>query len=66
MTAPALADDALRIYKRLLRYAAPHWGMFLIGVVGMALFAASDASLAYLTTKFLQGAFVKPNPEILV
>jgi ATP-binding cassette, subfamily B, bacterial MsbA len=66
LTAPALADDALRIYKRLLRYAAPHWGMFLIGVVGMALFAASDASLAYLTTKFLQGAFVQPNPKILV
>jgi subfamily B ATP-binding cassette protein MsbA len=66
LTAPALADDALRIYKRLLRYAAPHWGMFLIGVVGMALFAASDASLAWLTTKFLQGAFVKPNPKILV
>ena len=34
--------------------------MFSIGVIGMALFAASDASIAWLTTKFLEGAFVKP------
>ena len=59
-------DDALGIYRRLLRYAAPHWAMFSIGVIGMALFAASDASLAWLTTKFLEGAFVKPNPRILI
>ena len=59
-------DDALGIYRRLLRYAAPHWAMFSVGVVGMALFAASDASLAWLTTKFLEGAFVKPNPRILI
>ena len=44
-------DDALGIYRRPLRYAAPHWAMFSVGVVGMALFAASDASLAWLTTE---------------
>jgi subfamily B ATP-binding cassette protein MsbA len=65
LTAPALADDALRIYKRLLRYAAPHWGMFMIGVVGMTLFAASDASIAWLVQKFLYGAFVKADPRVL-
>jgi subfamily B ATP-binding cassette protein MsbA len=66
LAAPALADEAFRIYRRLLRYAAPYWPMFSIGVVGMALFAASDASLAWLTTRFLEGAFVKPNPKVLV
>ena len=65
MTAPALVDDAFSIYRRLLRYAAPHWGMFLIGVIGMALFAASDASIAWLTQKFLYGAFVQADHKVL-
>jgi subfamily B ATP-binding cassette protein MsbA len=39
--------------------------MFLIGVCGMILFAASDASLAYLVKVFLNGAFISRNPQIL-
>ena len=39
--------------------------MFLIGVVGMAMFAASDAALAWLVQKFLNGAFVKRDTSIL-
>ncbi|MFI4889974.1 MAG: lipid A export permease/ATP-binding protein MsbA, partial [Steroidobacterales bacterium] len=53
------------IYKRLLRYARPHIGAFSIGVCGMILFAASDASLAYLVKVFLNGAFISKNPQIL-
>jgi len=53
-----LSDDALRIYKRLLGYARPHWGMFAIGVVGMVMFAASDAALVWLVKEFFKGAFV--------
>ena len=36
---PAPAD-ALAVYRRLLRYAWPHRGQFLIGVLGMVMFAA--------------------------
>lgn len=57
--------DARKVYRRLLAYARPHLGMFLIGMVGMAMFAATDASLAWLVKVFLGGAFVKPNPAIL-
>ena len=32
-----LTQDAWRVYKRLLGYARPHLGMFMIGVVGMLL-----------------------------
>jgi len=39
--------------------------MFLIGVVGMAMFAASDAALAWLVQKFLNGAFVERDTRIL-
>jgi subfamily B ATP-binding cassette protein MsbA len=58
-------DDAGRIYRRLLGYAKPHWGMFLIGVVGMTMFAASDAALAWLVKEFLNGAFVERDIRIL-
>ena len=53
------------IYKRLLRYARPYAGVFAIGVCGMLLFAAMDASLAYLVKVFVNGAFITKHPEIL-
>ena len=53
------------IYRRLLRYARPYVGVFMIGVVGMLLFAATESALAYLVKEFLNGAFVEKNPKIL-
>ena len=58
-------DDPGRVYRRLLGYARPHLGMFSIGVLGMALFAATDSALAYLVKVFLGGAFVDPDPDVL-
>jgi len=63
--APVQVDDAGRVYRRLLGYARPHMGMFSIGVLGMALFAATDSALAYLVKVFLGGAFVDPDPKVL-
>jgi subfamily B ATP-binding cassette protein MsbA len=57
--------DSWSIYRRLLKYARPHLGVFLIGVLGAILFAASNAALAYLVKKFLNGAFVVKNPSVL-
>ena len=56
--------DSWSIYRRLLRYARPYVGVFLIGVVGMVLFAASQWALAYLVKTFMSGAFVKRDPAI--
>jgi subfamily B ATP-binding cassette protein MsbA len=47
-----------------LRYAKPYVGVFLIGVLGMILFAASQWALAYLVKTFMSGAFVKKDPAI--
>jgi subfamily B ATP-binding cassette protein MsbA len=63
---PALDASGLRIYLRLLAYARPHWGMFLIGVVGMVLFAAVDIGFAALVKKFVDGAFEVRDPRMLV
>jgi len=42
------AGDAWSIYRRLLKYAKPYAAVFLVGVMGSILFAASNAALAYL------------------
>ncbi len=41
---------AREVYRRLLRYARPHRGMYLIGVLGMGLYASSDL----ITIKFVK------------
>src|SRR6266403_5784090 len=59
------AGDSWASYRRLLKYAKPHAGVFLIGVMGSILFATSNAALAYLVKKFLNGAFLVKNPAVL-
>jgi ATP-binding cassette, subfamily B, bacterial MsbA len=39
---PPTTLEARVVYRRLLGYARPHLGMYLIGVLGMALYAGSD------------------------
>ncbi len=58
-------DGPFRIYKRLIAYARPYTGMYMVGVLGMLLFAATESALAYLVKTFLNGAFITRNPEIL-
>jgi ATP-binding cassette, subfamily B, bacterial MsbA len=43
-----------QVYRRLLSYARPHLGMFLIGVLGMALFAATDGTFAFFVNEFMK------------
>jgi subfamily B ATP-binding cassette protein MsbA len=63
---PPITAGGLKIYLRLLAYAKPYWAMFLLGVFGMALFAAVDTGLAWLVKQFLDGAFVERNESVLV
>jgi subfamily B ATP-binding cassette protein MsbA len=58
------AADGWSIYRRLLKYAKPYTGVFLIGLLGAILFATSNATLVYLVKTFLNGAFVNRNPKI--
>jgi len=62
---PPITASGLKVYRRLLGYAVPHWPMFLLGVFGMALFAAVDTGLAWLVKEFLDGAFVERNEDVL-
>jgi len=53
-TPPPDASTA-KVYRRLLGYARPHRGMFMIGVVGMVLFSATDGAFVYFVQKFIKG-----------
>ena len=50
---PQAIIEPAKVYRRLLAYARPHLGMFMIGVAGMALFAAMDSAMAWLVKVFL-------------
>jgi len=53
-TPPPDASTA-KVYRRLLGYARPHRGMFMIGVVGMLLFSATDGAFVWFVQKFVKG-----------
>jgi subfamily B ATP-binding cassette protein MsbA len=57
--------SAARTYRRLLGYARPHLGLFGIGVLGMLLYAATDAGLTWFIKYFLKYAFVNPDPRVV-
>ena len=63
---PPLNASGLRTYLRLLAYARPHWRKFLLGVVGMILYAAVDTGFAVLVKKFVDGAFEVRDQRMLV
>ncbi len=56
----------MRIYLRLLSYARPHWPMFMLGVLGMVMFAAVDTGMAWLVKEFLDGAFTERDQGVLM
>jgi ATP-binding cassette, subfamily B, bacterial MsbA len=53
-SAPIPVASPAQIYRRLLSYARPHLGMFLIGVLGMVLFAATDGAFAFFVKEFME------------
>ena len=56
---------ALQTYRRLLGYLQPHKGTFAVGVLGMAIFAATDAGWAAFVKFFLDGTFVDRDPRMV-
>lgn len=61
----AATTGGTRVWLRLLGYARPHWGLFLLGVLGMVLYAAVDTGLAWLVKRFIDGTFVERSDAML-
>jgi subfamily B ATP-binding cassette protein MsbA len=60
-----MPSGALRTYRRLIGYLKPHRGMFSLGVLGMVIFAISDAGWAAFVKFFLDGTFVNKDPRMV-
>lgn len=65
MNSAPRAVDAVAVYRRLVGYARPYWGMFLVGVLGMVMYAAVSTITAWFVKKFLNAAFLTQNLSVL-
>lgn len=54
------------VYKRLLRYSASYWKIFLIAIIGMVVIAISELSFAKFVEPMLDGTFGKRDPVIIM
>ena len=60
-------QHAWSVYGRLLRYARPYVGMYLLGVLGMMMYAGTDLLIIYFTRSFLQNSIaLEHNPRVLM
>ena len=53
------------VYKRLLRYSAPHWRVFVCAILAMVVFAASESTIAYLIKPLTDGSFIQRDPRVI-
>src|SRR5882757_1706698 len=66
MNAPVEAPyRAVVVYRRLLGYAAPRWRVFLLAVLSMLVFAASESIGIPWLVKTLTDTFSHPNPHVI-
>jgi ATP-binding cassette, subfamily B, bacterial MsbA len=61
----AVAGQPPGLYRRLLRYSAPHWKVFLLAMLGMVLFAGVDVSFIRLVQPMIDGSFVERDPDTI-
>jgi subfamily B ATP-binding cassette protein MsbA len=57
--------NSVEIYRRLLSYAWPYKGMFLLGILGMLGLAVSTGSFVALMKPIIDGGFVDKDPTII-
>ncbi|MEJ2573240.1 MAG: lipid A export permease/ATP-binding protein MsbA [Gammaproteobacteria bacterium] len=59
------SQETRRIYARLLRYSLPHWKVFVLSVVAMSVFAATNTGFAALMKPMIDGSFVAKDPTVI-
>ena len=57
--------EARRVYARLLRYAKPYWRLYLIGLIGTAMFATADLLTVWFVKTFMQDALALAQHPVL-
>ena len=57
--------EARSVYARLLRYAKPYWKLYLLGLLGTALFASADLLTVWFAKTFFQDALALRNHPVV-
>ena len=58
-----LDQRAVSIYRRLFGYTLDHWGMFMLAIAGMIVYAITETGFAALIKPLLDRSFVDRDPE---
>jgi len=53
------------LYLRLLRYVAPYWRVFVLGIFGMIVVAATEPALPALMKPLIEGTFIEKDPQLI-
>lgn len=65
MSQTPVAMTAPQLYKRLLSYVKPYWLAFVISIIAMVIFAATETGMAALMKPLLDGSFVEKDPQTI-
>lgn len=65
MTQNDLIDNGLAVYKRLLSWVKPYFGIFIIGIIGTFAVSISDAGFTYLIKPIVDVGFVQKNAHFI-
>ncbi|MFW5451191.1 MAG: lipid A export permease/ATP-binding protein MsbA [Methylophagaceae bacterium] len=57
--------SAGQIYRRLLTYAKPYWPAFVISIIAIMIFSATEISLAAIMEPLVDGSFVDRDPDTI-
>jgi len=57
--------DGKEAYRRLLTYVWPHWKIFLIGVIGMGAFSATEAGFPWLMKPLVDESLIARDPDAI-
>ena len=62
MTVKTKSNDAAIVYRRLLKYSLPYWKVFILAIIGMMIYAATEVSFAQILEPMMDGGFVEKDP----
>ena len=54
-----------QLYLRLLGHVKPYWRVFALGILGMALVAATYSALPALMKPLIEGTFIDKDPDVI-
>jgi len=65
MSEPSTNLDGVQAYRRLLTYVWPHWKMFLLAIIGMIGFAATEVGFPALMKPLVDDSLIAHDPDAI-